>query len=176
MKCLKKLLVFCLFILLGILYTCDKKEVPTLMTTEVTEITSNSAKSGGVVINEGSGTIMTRGVCWSTDLTPTIDNDRTQDGAGAGTYISNISGLNDSTIYYVRAYATNSEGTGYGMVMSFLTSNCMFCKMVTTNNITDEVVSEGSETKYCDAALNAIKSAGSTTVGNLTTIWVCTDK
>ena len=101
--------------------SCDKGEVPSVTTTEITQITSTGAKTGGTITSEGSGTITARGVCWSTGTTPTIKDNKTSDGAGAGIFSSTMTGLNGLTTYFVRAYATNSEGTGYGMILSFTT-------------------------------------------------------
>jgi hypothetical protein len=103
------------------LISCKKEEVPTLTTTEITNITGNTASCGGIITSEGSGTVLSRGVCWSIGTTPTIADSKTQDGAGAGTFSSNLIGLNGATTYYIRAYSTNSVGTGYGMAMSFKT-------------------------------------------------------
>ena len=64
-----------------------------------------------------------RGVCWSTGQTPTISDNKTTDGTGAGVFVSNISGLTAITTYYARAYATNSKGTDYGSSMSFTTED-----------------------------------------------------
>jgi hypothetical protein len=101
---------------------CKKEEVPVLTTSVVINVNNTSATSGGTITSEGTGTVSSRGVCWSTNLDPTIGNYKTADGAGAGTFTSNMSGLNGSTTYFVRAYATNSVGTGYGTTMSFTTS------------------------------------------------------
>jgi hypothetical protein len=91
-------------------------------TTVVTSVTGNSAVSGGEVICEGSSPVTVRGVCWSTVSNPTLSDDHTSDGAGPGTYVSYISGLSASTAYYVRAYATNAEGTVYGDNVQFTTT------------------------------------------------------
>lgn len=101
--------------------SCKNEEVPALTTAVVTNITGNTSTSGGTITSEGSGTITSRGVCWSTNITPTIENNKSQDGAGAGTFQSNMVGLTGGTTYYVRAYAINSAGAGYGMAMSFKT-------------------------------------------------------
>jgi uncharacterized protein (TIGR02145 family) len=110
-----------IFLLILLITSCKKERRPTLTTATVTNITGTSATSGGEITDEGSGTIITRGVCWSTAITPTLADSKTIDGSGAGTFTSNMSGLNATTIYYVRAYATNEVGTGYGMAMAFNT-------------------------------------------------------
>ena len=95
--------------------------VPTLTSASISSVTPNTAISGGDVTNDGGATIISRGVCWSTNQNPTISDAFTSDGSGLGTFISNITGLNGVTTYYVRAYATNSSGTGYGNEYSFTT-------------------------------------------------------
>ena len=108
-----------------LIHSCKKEAVPTLTTSEIINITGTTATSGGTITDEGSGTIISRGVCWSTAITPTIKDNKTTDGAGAGTFISNLTGLSAGTTYYVRAYATNSAGTGYGSAMSFETEKIL---------------------------------------------------
>ena len=94
---------------------------PTLTTVAVTEITANSATSGGDISNDGGATVSARGVCWSTNPNPTTANNKTTDGAGPGTFSSALTNLTSGTIYYVRAYATNNMGTSYGNEVSFNT-------------------------------------------------------
>lgn len=101
----------------------DNTSIPVLSTTAVTDITHNTAISGGNITSDGGATVTARGVCWSTGQTPTISDNKTIDGIGAGNFASNISGLTANTTYYVRAYATNSAGTGYGSAMSFTTGS-----------------------------------------------------
>ena len=98
-----------------------KKGIPVLSTTAITDITQTTAKSGGNITSDGGATVTVRGVCWSTNQTPTISDNKTTDGTGAGNFVSSISGLTANTTYYVRAYATNSNGTAYGSAMSFTT-------------------------------------------------------
>jgi uncharacterized protein (TIGR02145 family) len=95
--------------------------VPVITTTPVSNILATTATSGGNIMDEGSSTVISRGVCWSTGTTPTIADSKTTDGTGAGSFASNMTVLNMATVYYVRAYAANSVGTGYGMAMSFTT-------------------------------------------------------
>jgi len=124
-------------LLFSITISCkkDKKEaVPVLTTTEVTNITQVTAVCGGSIISEGDATITARGVCWSINTTPSITDNKTSDGAGAGSFTSNISGLKAKTTYFVRSYATNSFGTGYGDAMSF-TTEVVQLPVVTTSPV-----------------------------------------
>ena len=95
---------------------------PSVTTTALSSITSNSASSGGNITSDGGAAVSSRGVCWSTSANPTISDSKTVDGAGNGIFTSSITGLNPRKIYYVRAYATNSIGTAYGNNISFETS------------------------------------------------------
>ncbi|MBK6965130.1 MAG: hypothetical protein IPH20_14625 [Bacteroidales bacterium] len=104
-------------------------------TTVVTEITSNNATSGGNVICEGSSPVTARGVCWSSLINPTIAGQHTTDGSGAGAFVSYISGLSSNSTYYVRAYATNVQGTVYGENISF-TTGCGATSLPFTENFT----------------------------------------
>ncbi len=99
----------------------DDKNVPVLTTSEISQITKTVAFSGGMVIDDGGLIVSARGVCWSTDQKPTIKDSKTEDGVGAGSFISRISDLEPNTEYFVRAYATNKSGTAYGSTMSFNT-------------------------------------------------------
>jgi uncharacterized protein (TIGR02145 family) len=98
---------------------CKKKEIPTLTTAPVTDLTMTSAKTGGNITSDGNAGINQRGVVWSTSQNPTTSDNTTADGTGAGSFSSIITGLTEGTTYYARAYATNSEGTGYGDEISF---------------------------------------------------------
>jgi hypothetical protein len=120
-KIAEKNLTFLVIFLLILSTGCEKGKVPIITTSSVSNITGTSAVCGGNITSEGSSTVITRGVCWSTNLTPKLTDNKTTDGAGAGSFSSNITDLNGATIYYTRAYATNGTGTGYGMVMSFTT-------------------------------------------------------
>jgi uncharacterized protein (TIGR02145 family) len=94
---------------------------PTLTTTAASSITKYGASSGGTITSNGGSTITASGICWSTTATPTISNSKTTDGTTSGTFTSSITGLTAGTTYYVRAYATNAIGTGYGAAQSFTT-------------------------------------------------------
>jgi len=104
-------------------FTTVQTSVPTLSTSSVTLISTTTAVSGGNISLDGGAAISSRGVCWSTSATPTISlTTKTSDGTGVGIYTSNLAGLTASTLYYVRAYATNATGTSYGNQVTFTTS------------------------------------------------------
>jgi hypothetical protein len=94
---------------------------PSVVTGSVSSISVTTATSGGNVISEGESSVTARGVCWGTDQVPVITNSITTDGSGTGIFSSNLTGLYQGTTYYVRAYATNSAGTGYGAAQTFTT-------------------------------------------------------
>jgi hypothetical protein len=94
-------------------------------TTTATSITGSTATSGGNITSDGESAITARGVCWSTSSTPTIADSKTTDTGTSGTYTSNITGLTAATTYYVRAYATNANGTAYGTQINFTTSSIL---------------------------------------------------
>jgi uncharacterized protein (TIGR02145 family) len=96
--------------------------LPTVTTATVTSVTSSSGIGGGNVTNDGGATVTTRGICWSTNHNPTTSDSKVPNGSGLGSYTGNITGLSPGTTYYVKAYATNSAGTGYGDEAPFTTN------------------------------------------------------
>jgi uncharacterized protein (TIGR02145 family) len=115
---------FISFLTISLFYGCRKEEfagIPVISTTAVTEISGVSMSSGGNITSDGGATVTSRGIYWSTNPDQTTDANKTFDGAGTGNFTSNMSGLNGSTTYFVRAYATNSTGTAYGNQLSFTT-------------------------------------------------------
>ncbi|HDZ05881.1 hypothetical protein LCGC14_0122790 [marine sediment metagenome] len=95
--------------------------LPVLTTNVISDISDTSAVSGGNISDAGGAEIISKGVCWSTSATPTIDDLITSDGSGVVDFISEIEELEPSTAYFIRAYASNSQGTAYGNEISFTT-------------------------------------------------------
>jgi hypothetical protein len=95
--------------------------LPSVTTSAVTSITSTGAAGGGSVTADGGATVTERGLCWGLTANPAISGSHTHDGSGTGSYVSSLTGLNQNTTYHVRAYATNSVGTGYGSDIAFTT-------------------------------------------------------
>ena len=115
---------------------CDVGGLMIITTKEVTNIKATTATCGGNVTSDGNSTVTARGVCWSTSPNPTINDNKTTDGSGTGSYTSNLTNLSDNTTYYVRAYATNEKGTSYGEEKSFATLKKVL-PTVTTNAVTN---------------------------------------
>ena len=88
--------------------------LPTLSTKPIVYDSVTTVITGGIITSDGGSDITLRGVCWSTSANPTIADDTTISGTGTGDFTSTISNLEFSTTYYIKAYATNSNGTAYG--------------------------------------------------------------
>ncbi len=96
-------------------------ELPTIVTIEISEITSNSAQCGGDVVNDGGEEVTERGICWGTNENPNLNDNHIAAGMGTGPFTAIMNGLEANTTYHVRAYATNEAGTAYGLDMKFTT-------------------------------------------------------
>jgi uncharacterized protein (TIGR02145 family) len=124
----------------AIIQSCKEDEVTppvvaTLTTTQVSSITSATATSGGEITANGGAKITARGICWGKTSNPTIEDSKTSDGTGSGIYASSLTELETATVYYVRAYATNSAGTAYGNEVSFTTSASVPVLLTATFNL-----------------------------------------
>ena len=99
----------------------ESVSLPIVITDTISNITALSATCGGNVTNDGGAPVTARGVCWSSSPNPTLNDNHTTDDNGLGSFTSYISGLMLDSTYYVRAYATNCIGTGYGNEVVFTT-------------------------------------------------------
>ncbi len=120
--------------------SCEKEnpaEFAAVTTLSVTEVSSNTAKSGGNITSSGGADIISRGLVWGENASPTFEqhDGLTADGFGHGLFISNLSNLLPGTTYYVRSYAINSAGTAYGNEVQFRTLSEL--ATLTTTNVTD---------------------------------------
>jgi len=104
-------------------FTTQSATIPQgISTTSASSITQTNATSGGSITSDGGATITMKGVCWSsTTSTPTISNTNTNNGTGNTSFSSSLSSLAANTTYYIRAYAVNSVGIGYGNTVTFTT-------------------------------------------------------
>lgn len=119
--------VYCILIVCVI--CCKKKDTaepsaPLVTTVGLTSITDSSVKAGGRITSTGNEEITATGFCWSTLTTePTIVDDTSLSATTSSTFVLELNNLDPTTTYYIRAYAINSLGTGYGEVLSFNTIN-----------------------------------------------------
>jgi uncharacterized protein (TIGR02145 family) len=105
-----------------LIFSCKKGAlIPIVTTQDVFDITYRSATSGGNVTDDGGAPVVERGLCWNTSGSPTIEDDFAKGGMGTGPFRKSITTLLPGTAYYLRSYATNSAGTGYGNEMRFTT-------------------------------------------------------
>lgn len=134
-------------------------EQPKLTTAEISSRTAFSAHSGGNITSDGGASITERGVCWNTSANPTyeININKTTNGTGTTPFTSDLNDLTPNTSYYVRAYARNSAGIGYGNQQTFTTKDGTAA--ITTNSITERkatsVVCGGSITDDGGAPITA---------------------
>jgi hypothetical protein len=116
------------FIVIGLIlftlgiFSCKRNDSLSTVTTKIAaDISFTTAVSGGEITSDGGAWVLTRGVCWSLNENPTISDNKTMDGEGIGKYESTMNDLIAGQTYYLRAYATNNEGTAYGSQESFTT-------------------------------------------------------
>src|SRR3989339_1123342 len=118
--------------------TTSTPTVPTLTTNSATSITETTASIIGTISNLGSGNIIEHGHCWSTSSGPTTSNSHSSLGSASqtGNFTSSLSNLAPGTTYYVKAFATNSAGTGYSNEVSFTTNATATIPTLSTDAIT----------------------------------------
>lgn len=104
---------------------------PIVSTTEAQNVSYTTATCGGNVTSDGSLSVTSRGICYSTQPNPTISNTKVVSGSGTGAFTCNLTGLSDGTTYYARAYATNGKGTAYGEQISWTTKEYELPKVTT---------------------------------------------
>jgi hypothetical protein len=128
MKNIVFLSVVCLFIVGILSYGCKKENssdsestgLPRVETTHAL-ISATTAEISGIVHDSGSASVTEVGACFSTTSGATIGASRKQPGSGYPAFYSFITTLDRNTVYYVRTYAINAKGVGYGNEISFMT-------------------------------------------------------
>lgn len=133
-----------IFIVVFLMHTsCRKATIPFVITGEVTNITTVSATINGHVTSDGGSELTSRGICWSSNHTPTTFDNTTTEENEIDNFFCNITGLEPNTRYYARAYATNKKGTAYGEVVSFTTE---YETITDEQGNTYKIVAIGSQT------------------------------
>ena len=122
-----------------------------LSTNAVTNITTTSVDTGGNITSDGGTVITERGIVYSTNPNPTTANTKVVDaGTGTGSYTVTMSGLNPTTLYYIRAYAINGGGTSttYGANVR-----------VNTLVVPDAVVTTPKQVEFLNRGLVALRKS-----------------
>lgn len=94
---------------------------PSLSTNTITGLSETAATSGGTFSSNGGDDITARGLCWNTTGNPTTADPSVNLIGGYYNFTAEATGLTPKTKYYIRSYATNGAGTGYGDEKSFKT-------------------------------------------------------
>ena len=117
--------------------TTDQQDKPTVETVEATNITMTSVTVEGNVTNDGGSPVTERGICYSIYENPTLSDSVRLAGTGIGRYYCEMTNLTNATTYYIRAFATNSEGTSFGDVITVRTVEHPMLPTVTTDEVSD---------------------------------------
>lgn len=124
--------------------------LPNITTNAISSITDSTAVSGGSVISEGASAITAVGICWDTLPSPTTLKFKTNNGAGVGSFVSTMQNLKVNKKYYVRAYATNFNGTAYGNEVVFSSPSVASWKQTNLSGLSlNFMLSSGSNIYAC---------------------------
>lgn len=142
----KKLLFICSMAVSLLVFSssCSKDDnnnnitLGNVTTTDVTEITSTSAKCGGTITNFGSSGNYTSGICWSPIMGSASISGSHTTTTKESTFSAVMTGLTANTTYYVKAYFTNEAGTVYGNEKSFKTTDLSDPNLVRSWNVNED--------------------------------------
>jgi surface protein len=156
--------------------------LPTISTNEVI-LNCLSVNAGGNASEDCGSEILTRGVVWNTSPNPTIIANLgiTSEGSGEGTFLSNIEGLLENTTYYLRAYATSSNGTSYGLEKIFTITTDLtapVAEQVTLPTVNEEcsaTLIAPTATDNCSGLITATTTSVFPITASETIIWTYTD-
>ena len=95
--------------------------------TSATVADYDSAYLVGDVSSDNGSPVTARGFVWGTTALPTLSNNVITIGSGLGAISSGLSPLSGNTTYYMRAYATNANGTSYGAQLTVYISAGQAC-------------------------------------------------
>lgn len=124
----------------------------------LTDIADTTVTGNAVIVNTGLSAVTAHGHCWATTIDPTTADSKVDNGAGTlGVYSSAITGLIAGQQYYIRAYATNTEGTAYGPNIQYIAGRGGTQRFIREIGITDDEVrfigTDGKEYKLTGTAV-----------------------
>ena len=121
-----------------------QSEAPTVATLEVLSLSESSYRVNCEVTADGGLEVTERGICWNTYGDPTLDDETMRHASGGlGQYTLCLENLDPATYYYVRAYAKNATGVGFGEVLEFSTAVPVEFPVVATVEVS-EVTATGA--------------------------------
>jgi len=152
--------------------TLSAASIPSLTTNSINPTDQSSIFTGGNVTNDGGAAVTARGIVYRS-ITPvniTTNDGNISAGSGTGTFSATVSSLAANTTYYVRAYATNSVGTGYGLPRQVKTAPAIPAANAATNVSSTTLScnwasSVGATTYFLDVATTNTFDAGTFLTG-----------
>lgn len=124
---------------------------PSVTTVSQSQVTNKSFVVSGNVTDWGGANVTERGIVYATTANPTLENAvKVSTGNGTGNFSSYAYGVNPSTLYYVRTFATNSAGTSYGSTATVTTQ-------ATSPDVIKTIAKDGSgDYQTVQAAFDAV--------------------
>lgn len=117
------------------------ESVPFVSSVVTSLIEETTATGNGNITDVGYENATKRGVCYNKTGNPTVADDKVEEEGsfGTGAFSRNLTGLDPGTKYYIRAYAYNSKGYGYGDVLEFTTKpndpSTLACSVISSTQI-----------------------------------------
>lgn len=146
-----RLTLFGFFYLLCFANVSCRKDSPnsptsvTIITSPVTNVTDNSAVSGGKIAHNGKP-ILARGVCFGRTHNPTVSDSIITVSGDTGVFVCNLSPLSASTTYYVRAFARTDSNVNYGNEQSFKTARLVDSLLTLYGTVGNELYAVNAQT------------------------------
>lgn len=144
------------------------KEKPTVTLQLIDQITFSSAYLKGAIASIGSQRVIKHGFCWDTIEEPTISSQgvcNLGDSEKAKDFSYTPTSLSSNTIYYVRAYAENTEGISYSNQLKFQTKGTPQLPSVETGIISS------IESNQANASGNIISLGNTEEISQFGHVW-----
>ena len=150
--------------------TTSRSSMPSVDKVTMGTITENSATVIGKILDNGNNNLTAIGFSYKTKTGSDIQvSVNLADLGNDNTFKTTLTGLNASTDYQVRAYATNKEGTGYGEYVDFKTTDLVSPKLTATTDSID------ADFVNLSAVIQSVGKEGST-IGEVGFCWSTTNK
>jgi hypothetical protein len=96
----------------------EVKRAPSVGNVSVPPAATNatSTEASAFVTLDGGAPVTARGFVWNTTGNPTLADQVLNAGSGLGDFNGVLTGLSEGLTYYIRAFATNTEGTNYSAI------------------------------------------------------------